>query len=115
MSTPTTFPQRLAIALADGGFPDEYGRNARLARRMDVSAAAVGKWLSGDAVPERANLRTLAKMLHVNEAWLATGEGSPNDMQLSSSELRLIARYREMDERGRNTLLEMADQQVRYG
>lgn len=111
----TTFPQRLSEALSSNGFPDEHGRNARLARRMKVSAAAVGKWLTGEAVPERANMQILASMLHVSEAWLATGEGSPKDMRLSNSEVRLINRYRELDERGRNTLLAIADQQAHYG
>lgn len=44
-----------------------------LAKRMGMSQQGVRKWFSGEAMPRRAAMQRLAKLLEVEEPWLALG------------------------------------------
>jgi len=73
------FAKRLEQALNDHPrCPEGYGRNTWLMRELThenvtVSLETVRKWLSGETMPRRAKMTALAKILHVDETWLAMG------------------------------------------
>jgi len=77
------FSQRLSKALSDANYP-AHGRGIKLARALGVSSKAVSKWLSGEAFPRPAMMKTLAKTLNVDHLWLQHGD------EASKSQKRLI-------------------------
>lgn len=64
-----SFPERLKIIV------DHVGSAEKMAKRSRISAAAIGKYLSGQTEPSRVRLIDLAKAGDVNTRWLAEGEG----------------------------------------
>lgn len=72
----TPFAGRLIEAMRDAGYP-ERGGAARLAREMRpvVSERAVGKWMSGDSIPDTKRIEHLSKLLRTSGEWLLTGRG----------------------------------------
>lgn len=46
---------------------------ADLARGVDVSSVAVGKWVHGDSIPKAEKLKAISKFLNVSDDWLLTG------------------------------------------
>lgn len=73
------FAKRLDQALdSHPRSPEGYGRNTWLMRELThenvtVSLEAIRKWLAGEVMPRRAKMAALAKILHVDETWLAMG------------------------------------------
>lgn len=65
----TGFPARLRLVMGKDG-PYIW------AKRLNVSANAIQKWLSGQTEPGMKNLVTLAEIGGVQIDWLATGRGS---------------------------------------
>lgn len=55
-----SFGKRLRAAMRDAGI-----KNAQLARKLNVTPAAVSQWLSDTAIPRRDNAVTLAAALNV--------------------------------------------------
>jgi transcriptional regulator with XRE-family HTH domain len=53
--------------------PHGEGRQIELAKRMDMSQEGVRKWFAGEAMPRREPMQRLAKLLEVEEPWLALG------------------------------------------
>lgn len=51
-----------------------YGRQALVARTMDVSEETVRKWFAGIMLPRPDKIRKLAKFLGVEETWLLFGK-----------------------------------------
>lgn len=85
------FVARLNQACDDAGDrlpPKGLGRQAAIARHLDVSEEAVRKWFAGEARPRRDLMRRLSDLLGVEESWLALGE-TP---QVSRTEVRSHAR-----------------------
>lgn len=53
--------------------PFGEGRQIELAKRMGMSQQGVRKWFSGEAMPRREAMQRLARLLEVEEPWLALG------------------------------------------
>ena len=53
-------------------------KQADIARATGKSTAAVTKWLRGENTPKTESLKEIAKLLEVNDEWLLTGKGLPN-------------------------------------
>ncbi|MFS2220901.1 LexA family protein [Pantoea sp. B65] len=68
------FSARLNEACRQKGL-DAHGRGVILARALDVTPRAVGKWLNGEAIPRQGKLQALAAFLDVNLEWLQLGSG----------------------------------------
>ena len=73
------FAKRLTQALdRHPACPPAYGRNSWLIRelahqRIEVSLETIRKWLAGETMPRRRKMTALAKILRVDETWLAMG------------------------------------------
>lgn len=73
---PREFKHRLTMAcdnLPEIVPPYGQGRQVYIARKLRITQEAVRKWFSGDARPKFNKMRELAKLLDVDEAWLALG------------------------------------------
>lgn len=53
-------------------------KQADIARATGKSTAAATKWLRGENTPKTESLKEIAKLLGVNDEWLLTGKGLPN-------------------------------------
>jgi len=75
------FPGRLAQACDRNPniAPEGQGRQADLARAIGVSFEAVSKWFRGETTPRRDKIAALARLLGVDEAWLAIGNAPEFD------------------------------------
>ena len=70
------FPSRLNQALDAAGFaPEGAGRQQALAKKLDVSQQAAGKWLRGETLPELGRVIEIALFTGRNVEWLLTGRG----------------------------------------
>lgn len=73
------FSKRLEQALDNHPrCPADYGRLTWVARelahqRINVTIETVRRWLTGLSIPRREKMAALAKILHVDETWLAMG------------------------------------------
>lgn len=76
------FRQRLALACDNVPHivpPYGQGRQVYIAERMGVTQEAVRKWFKGEARPSIDKIPELAKLLIVDEAWLALGVEPESD------------------------------------
>lgn len=71
----TGFANRLALACDGHPHVPPYGqgRQSWLRERLNVSHEAVSRWFAGASRPRPGKMRELAKVLDVDEAWLALG------------------------------------------
>jgi transcriptional regulator with XRE-family HTH domain len=53
--------------------PYGHGQQVYIARKLKVTQEAVRKWFAGESRPRASKMRELAKILGVDEAWLALG------------------------------------------
>lgn len=53
--------------------PPNAGRQVFIAQRLSVSNESVNKWFKGTSMPRPQKMKELAKLLGVDEAWLALG------------------------------------------
>jgi transcriptional regulator with XRE-family HTH domain len=105
------FAERLHLALDEAG----YGASTQkdLGRLFGVSAQAVKKWLSGDAIPSAERAPTVAQKLGVRRAWLLDNEqpmraltgaiteaghgySAEQGISLSGAEFGLLTQYRQL-------------------
>lgn len=75
MGKPEDFYRRLKQVCDDSPIipPFGQGRQVYLATNLGVTQEAVRKWFTGESRPRTAMMRELAKLLEVDEAWLALG------------------------------------------
>lgn len=66
--------KRLALACDQKNIP-AWGRNREIGKRLNVSPAAVSKWLNDKSRPTTSKLFELAHFLEVTPEWLASGKG----------------------------------------
>lgn len=70
---------RMAVNAHPNTPASNFGRQTWLRERLakeenrKVSANAVHKWMNGDARPREDNIRAIAKLLSIDEAWLSMG------------------------------------------
>lgn len=96
------FPARLNQALDAAGFaPEGAGRQQALAKKLDVSQQAAGKWLRGETLPELARVIEIALFSGHNVEWLLTGRGPARALRPDE-----VVR---MDEHGEISVLKFAD------
>jgi transcriptional regulator with XRE-family HTH domain len=69
---------------------------------------AARKWLMGESIPTQEKLRSLAKWLNVTAEWLRFGTASANNSNssLNSSDAKIIASLRQLDEENRHLVFE---------
>ncbi|MBP0462416.1 helix-turn-helix transcriptional regulator [Roseomonas sp. PWR1] len=65
-----------------------YGRQALIARELDVSEETSRKWFSGVMRPRPGKMKRLAEFLGVDEVWLTLGR----DPDVSAREQRILAK-----------------------
>lgn len=84
------FARRLTKALDDHArCPEEYGRGAWLKRELthfnvNVSDETISKWLRGATMPRRDKMAALAKLLRVDETWLAMGSAATDRTEIEA-------------------------------
>jgi hypothetical protein len=93
MNEKGAFGKRLTRLLNDAGIgtvsPTLIARefNRRYPGKA-VTAQAVRKWISGEAIPAGDKIRTLSKWLKASPHWLHYGEGEKNASSLKAEEER---------------------------
>lgn len=77
------FAQRLKQACDEYELCPAHGRGRQvwLAGKIGVSQEAARKWLSAENVPRTKKIKALAKLLEVDEVWLALGVEPPAHSQ----------------------------------
>lgn len=65
-----------------------YGRQALIARTLDVSEETVRKWFAGVMAPRPEKMRKLAKFLGVELTWLALGQ----DPEMDAKQTKVLTR-----------------------
>ena len=96
------FPSRLNQALDAAGFaPEGAGRQQALAKKLEVSQQAAGKWLRGETLPELARVIEIAVFTGRNVEWLLTGRGPERALRPDE-----VVR---MDEHGEISVLKFSD------
>ena len=93
------FKRRLAEALRrvalDRAGPSRIAREFNLRYHgSPISAQAVRKWLSGQALPSQDKLRVLAAWLEVPPHWLRFGEGPERNAHAAPTAREEAAAYR---------------------
>lgn len=76
--------ERLIAACEQKGIPD-WGRNRILGKEVNVSPAAVSKWLNDKSRPTTSKLFELAKFLEVSPEWLSSGKGPMQALDASTT------------------------------
>ena len=107
------FSERLQQALRSAEYspdsPTQLARefNARFAGQP-VTVHATRKWLMGESIPTQEKLRSLAKWLNVTAEWLRFGTASANNSNssLNSSDAKIIASLRQLDEGNQQLVFE---------
>ncbi len=107
------FSERLQQALRSAEYtpdsPTQLARefNARFTGQP-VTVHAARKWLMGESIPTQEKLRSLAKWLNVTAEWLRFGTASTNNSNtsLNSSDAKIIASLRQLDEENRHLVFE---------
>lgn len=107
------FSERLQQALRSAEYtpdsPTQLARefNARFTGQP-VTVHAARKWLMGESIPTQEKLRSLAKWLNVTAEWLRFGTASANNTNtsLNSSDAKIIASLRQLDEENRQLVFE---------
>lgn len=107
------FSERLQQALRSAEYspdsPTQLARefNARFTGQP-VTVHAARKWLMGESIPTQEKLRSLAKWLNVTAEWLRFGTASANNSNtsLNSSDAKIIASLRQLDEENRHLVFE---------
>lgn len=107
------FSERLQQALRSAEYspdsPTQLARefNARFTGQP-VTVHAARKWLMGESIPTQEKLRSLAKWLNVTAEWLRFGTASTNNSNtsLNSSDAKIIASLRQLDEENRQLVFE---------
>lgn len=70
MPTPSTFGERLSLAMVAAGLSDET-----LATKLRMTRGGVNHWQHGRRAPGAAKVELIAAALGVRSAWLAFGDG----------------------------------------
>lgn len=83
MADHTEFARRLVKACENNPVVPEKGKGQQLwlAQKMDLSQEAVRKYMEGEARPRPDKMTKLAKILSVDEAWLALGVNPEMDQK----------------------------------
>lgn len=83
------FSARLLQAAKDKGLP-VHGLGVAIAKALDITPRAVGKYINAEAKPGSANMERLAKFLGVDLAWLALGVGQPGGIHNQLTEFEIL-------------------------
>lgn len=87
-----------------------------VARAIGCTPAAVLQWISGDTKNiENDLLFALADATGFEARWIGTGEGPPQSLAtLNHRAAELLNNYARCDERGRTTILTVAEREAQY-
>ena len=88
-----------------------------VARAIGCTPAAVLQWISGDTKNIKNELLfALADATRFEARWIGTGEGPPQSLAAQNHRvLDLVNNYAKCDERGRTTILTVAEREAQYG
>lgn len=98
------FAQRLGDLIKENGYTHE-----NVAQGIGVTRQGVGKWVSGESVPDVLTAAKLAKFFNVSVDYIS---GSSN-IKSGNSNIQSICNYLEIDEQTINGLLEIKEQ-IKY-
>jgi len=79
----TAFSKRLQQAVNESSFAKQ--EQGVLSAQLGVSRQALRKWLKGKALPSQTRLPTIAELLKIDLAWLATGKGEMHNINAKVS------------------------------
>lgn len=113
--SPAGFPAYLRSAMRAVGIdPDQRGSGAELARRADLPASHISRWLEGKQQPSIDNLRKLSPVLHVrmldlliHAGHISETEGNPATAAGSPTAEQAIVHDPGLTEREKRMLLAM--------
>ena len=96
---------------------NESGKDVReIARACGVSVQAVYAWRRGEVKNlQNDNLFNLAEATGFEARWLGTGKGQERNIAAMNHRLNeLVNNYAKCDERGRTTILTVAEREAQY-
>lgn len=109
--TPPAMNDRIQLALRTAGLTA-----SETARRVGVSPEAVLQWLNGRTKNLRmAYLFSLARVTGFEAEWIATGNGPMRRPGADPAKAALVTLYDRLDDRGRATVLTVAEKEAKYG
>ena len=87
-----------------------------MARAIGCTPAAVLQWVSGDTKNIKNDLHfALADATKFEARWIGTGDGPPQSAaQMNHRAAELLNNYARCDERGRTTILTVAEREAQY-
>jgi transcriptional regulator with XRE-family HTH domain len=87
-----------------------------VARAIGCTPAAVLQWVSGDTKNIKNDLLfALADATKFEARWIGTGDGPPQSAaQMNHRAAELLNNYARCDERGRSTILTVAEREAQY-
>lgn len=82
-----------------------------LCARLGISQGALSGWENGKYEPGRAGWLSLSEVLGVSVDYLMGGTSAavPPSVSLSADEMRLLAAYRELNQQGKEYILQTID------
>ena len=108
------FPTRLKNLISEAGI-----KKSELAKNLGIGPSAITQMIKGDSGASKRTIKALADFFSVSEEWLEHGTGEkrkPSSArqehsvlydQLSPEEQEFLRRFRSLDERHRQNILEM--------
>jgi transcriptional regulator with XRE-family HTH domain len=108
----TTLESRVARAISESG-----AEVRQIANACGVSVQAVYAWLRGDVKNMRnETLFAFADVTGFEARWIGTGDGPEKSPAAANHRIgELIANYSRCDERGKATVLTVAEREARWG
>ena len=112
----SSFRERLIEAMGDMSVTD-------FADLLGISKQSISAYINGTRTPKRLTISAMAQILSVNPAWLMgynvdkyiNNEKKPsiyNDEELSNDERYIISKYRDMNNKGKEYILQTIEMAV---
>lgn len=102
--------QRIRYAIQQAGL-----KQADIQRATGVTRSAVSQWISGDIITVKAEyLFLIADATGFEARWLATGKGPQLKQQEDERKKAIDLIYGQLDERGRQAVLRVAESESQY-
>lgn len=86
----------------------------QLAKKLNISSTAVSKWISGKNLPTSDKIIKICEIFEISsDELLGIKARAPDNLTLKEKEL--IKYYREMDERSKEYIIELANREASRG
>ncbi|MBS6622759.1 MAG: helix-turn-helix transcriptional regulator [Faecalibacterium prausnitzii] len=102
-----SFPDKLREARKNKGYTQ-----AQLAELLGIAKTTLTGYEKGNREPDVYKIKRLVEILDVKSDWLLDVETREDEIY-TEHEIEMIAKYRSLDERGRQTVDDVLDSQYR--